>query len=150
MAGVSTYLNFDGTCEEAFEFYKAAFGGEFDGPLMRMGELPPPGDAPPLPDELAARVLHVALPIVGGHQLMGSDTMPGMTPPIVRGNAMHIHVRLDDEETMRDLFATLAEGGEVSAEPSPMFWGDLYGTFFDRFGIQWMMTAPLTEGIGLA
>lgn len=150
MAAVATYLTFDGDCEEAFEFYRSVFGGDYEGDLMRMGEMPPSPDTPPLPDDLKDRVMHVSLPILGGHQLMGSDTMPGMSPPLVTGNAMYVTVTLDDGDTMRDLFARLSAGGTVTTEPTPMFWGDLYAEFFDRFGIQWMMLAPLEEELGHA
>jgi PhnB protein len=75
---INPYLNFDGTCEEAFNLYKDIFGGEFAGNgIMRFGDIPPQEDAPPISDEVKNRVMHVALQI-GDATLMGSDIMPGM------------------------------------------------------------------------
>ena len=65
MASVSTYLNFPGTTEEAFEFYRSVFGGEFEGGIQCMGDMPPQEGQPPLPDDAAKLVMHVALPILG-------------------------------------------------------------------------------------
>ncbi|WP_062305677.1 VOC family protein [Demequina subtropica] len=150
MASVSTYLNFDGTCEEAFAFYRDVFGGDFVDPPMRMGDAPADPAMPALSEEERARIMHVALDIVGGHRLMGSDIMLSMGHVLTPGNAMYVAVSFDDEDEARDAFAQLSEGGTVSVEPTPMFWGDLYSDFADRYGIQWMVMAPLTEGTGLA
>ncbi|WP_062383079.1 VOC family protein [Demequina iriomotensis] len=150
MATVSAYLNFDGTCEEAFAFYREVFGGELVDPPMRMGDMPPTPGQPPLAEDEASRVMHVALDIVAGYRLMGSDILPSMGHVLTAGNAMYVAITLDDEDEARDLFAKLSAGGTVAVEPTPMFWGDLYSDFIDRFGIQWMVMAPLTEGTGLA
>lgn len=74
MAKVSTYLNFPGNTEEAFQFYWSAFGGEFSGEISRFGDMPHAEHMPPLTEADKDLVMHVALPIVGGHVLMGTDT----------------------------------------------------------------------------
>lgn len=150
MAGVASYLNFDGTCEEAFEFYRAAFGVELDAPVTYMRDAPTPPGAPSLPEEEGGRVMHESMTILGGHQLMGSDIVPSMGQVLTPGNSMYITVTLDGEDEVRELFAALSEGGTVSVEPQAMFWGDFYCDFIDRYGIQWMILAPAEEGTGLA
>ncbi len=148
MASVATYLNFDGDCLEAFEYYRSVFGGEFVGGVMRMGEVPDSPDSPPVDPAEADRIMHVDLEIVGGHHIMGSDTSPSMGHVLRPGNNTYINLLVDSEEEVRDLFARLSEGGEVEMPPSPMFWGDLYSAFTDRFGVQWMVIAPLEEELG--
>ena len=73
MARVSTYLNFANQTEEAFEFYRSVFGGEFTGGIHRMGEAPVMDGAPELSEADKHLVMHVELPILGGHILMGTD-----------------------------------------------------------------------------
>lgn len=150
MATVASYFNFDGTCEEAFALYRDALGGEFDGPPMYMRDMPVEPGQPPLSEEEGGRVMHMALTLPGGHQLMGTDVVPSMGMTLTRGNAMYVTLTLDDEDALHEIFAKLSEGGVVTAEPTPMFWGDLYTDFFDRYGIQWMLLAPITEGQALA
>ena len=84
MATINSYLNFDGQCEEAFNFYKSVFGGEFVN-ISKFGEMPPQEGMPPLSDEQKNRVMHVSLPISADINLMGSDIIPGMHT-FVEGN----------------------------------------------------------------
>ncbi|WP_062462439.1 VOC family protein [Demequina soli] len=150
MATVSTYLNFDGTCEEAFAFYKDVFGGEYVAPPQKMRDVPRPPEAPPLSDDEGNRIMHVALATVGGHQIMGTDIMPSMGHTLTTGNAMSINLELDDEETLREIHEKLSEGAAESYGPQAEFWGQLFATCADRYGIRWMMVSPLDEGTGLA
>ncbi|WP_062298891.1 VOC family protein [Demequina maris] len=150
MATVSTYLNFDGTCEEAFAFYREVFGGDYVGPVQRIGEVPQPPGMPALTEEEGARIMHVALETVAGHVIHGTDIVPSMGHVLTNGNAMSINLELDDEDELRDLWTRLSAGADIEMEPTPMFWGQLFASFEDRFGIRWMMVAPLTEGTGLA
>jgi PhnB protein len=78
MSRVSTYLNFVGNTEEAFNYYKSVFGGEFEGGISRMGQVPPEPGQPPLSEKDKNLVMHVALPILGGHMLMGTDAPESM------------------------------------------------------------------------
>jgi PhnB protein len=74
MARVCTYLNFARNTEQAFLFYKSVFGGEFaGGGVARFGDFPPPAGMPPMPEEDKNLILHIELPILGGHMLMGTD-----------------------------------------------------------------------------
>lgn len=143
MASVGTYLNFVGQTEEAFTFYKSVFGGEFQGDLSRFGDMPPMEDGPQLPDEEKTMVLHVALPILGGHLLMGSDVPPSMGGDgHIKGNNTYVSLHTDTRAEADRLFAALSAGGEIEMAMSEEFWGDYFGSFTDRFGIQWMISTP--------
>jgi PhnB protein len=139
VASVSTYLNFNGQTEEAFTFYKTVFGTEFDGSgIMRMGDAPPSEDAPGPSETEKNLVMHVSLPIIGGHLLMGSD-VPEQWGKTTFGTNTYISLHPDTREEADRLFAALSEGGSVEQEMADMFWGDYWGSFKDRYGVQWMV-----------
>lgn len=139
MASVSTYLNFNGQTEEAFTFYKSVFGTEFDGNgIMRMGDVPPSEDMPGPSEADKNLVMHVSLPILAGHVLMGSD-VPEQWGKATIGTNFYISLHPDTREEADRLFAALSEGGEVEEAMSEQFWGDYWGAFKDRFGVQWMI-----------
>ena len=132
MAKLNPYLNFDGTCEEAFRFYKIVFGGEFLGDIHKMKDIP----GMDIPEEAKNRVMHVALP-VGNDLLMGSDVFPGQ--PFVQGNNNYISLFPESREEADRLFGALSEGGEVEMPMADQFWGDYFGSLKDKFGICWMI-----------
>jgi PhnB protein len=138
VARVSTYLNFPGTTEQAFEFYRSVFGTAFSGPVHRMGEAPAAPGQPPLSDADKRLVMHVELPILGGHVLMGTDATASMGFELVAGNNVHINLETDTREQTERLFAALAAGGTVEMPLQDMFWGAYFGSLRDRFGVQWM------------
>lgn len=138
MARVSTYLNFSRNTEEAFNFYKTVFGGEFDGGISRMSDAPVQDGQPPLSDADKNLVMHVALPILGGHVLMGTDAPESMNFKLVQGNNAYINLEPDSKEDTERLFKALSEGGKVEMPLQDMFWGDYFGSCTDRFGIKWM------------
>lgn len=139
MARVSTYLNFVRETEAAFTFYKAVFGTEFVGEITRMGDAPPQPGQPPLSDEDKNLVMHVMLPTLGNHYLMGTDAPESMGFNLVQGNNVYINLEPDTRVEADRLFAALSEGGEVEMEMQEMFWGDYFGSFKDKFGICWMI-----------
>ena len=138
MARVSTYLNFPGHTEEAFEFYRSVFGGEFNGPIHRMGDAPAVPGQPPLSDADRRLVMHIELPILGGHMLMGTDAPESMGFTLVAGNNLHINLETDTRQQTDRLFHALAEGGSVQMPLQDMVWGAYFGSLRDRFGVQWM------------
>lgn len=138
MANVSTYLNFAGQTEEAFNFYKSVFGGEFDGEVNRFKDMPPSEHLPPLPESEQNMVLHVCLPILGGYKLMGSDAPESMGLHVNQGNNVHINLEPDTRAETRRLFMLLSAGGKVDMELQDTFWGAYYGSCRDKFGVQWM------------
>ena len=138
MATVSTYLNFPGNTEEALNFYKSIFGGEFLGQIMRFKDLPPMDGMPPLDESAKDLVMHMELPILGGHLLMGTDAVESMGFTVKPGNNVYINLQPDTRAETKRLFDGLSEGGKVEMELQDMFWGDYYGSCFDKFGIGWM------------
>jgi PhnB protein len=138
MSRVSTYLNFERNTEQAFEFYRSVFGGEFDGPVHRMGQAPAAPGQPPLADADRNLVMHVALPILGGHVLMGTDAPQSMGFSLNAGNNVYINLEPDTRAETDRLFNALAAGGEVQMALQDMFWGAYFGSLRDRFGVQWM------------
>ncbi len=137
MASVSIYLNFAGNAEEAFNHYAKVFGTEFSNPPMRFKDAPPHPGAPPLPEGDQNKLMHVALPILGGIQIMATDMLESMGQKLVEGNNFTISLNPDTKEEADRLFAELSDGGADAVAPHDEFWG-YWGTCKDRFGIRWM------------
>lgn len=125
MATANPYLNFNGNTEEAFNFYKSVFGGEFAA-LQRFGDIP--GDDS-TPSENKNMIMHVALPIGGGSMLMGTDAPDSMGFKLTFGNNYYICLSPDSEEEAHKLFNGLSAGGKIEMQLEKMFWGALYGSF---------------------
>lgn len=135
---LNPYLNFDGQCEEAFNFYKNVFKTNFtEYGIMRFGDIPQQ-EGLVVTDELKNRVMHVGLPI-GDQVLMGSDTFPGMGKPFQKGVNNYISIHPDSREEADRIFTELSEGGEIEAPMEDQFWGDYWGSFIDKFGTPWMI-----------
>jgi len=145
MATVSTYLNFPRSTEEAFMFYQSVFGGEFTGGIMRMGDIPPGGGQPSLDEKDKNLVMHVALPILGGHVLMGTDAPESMGFTVRFGNNVYINLQPDTRTETDKLFKKLSEGGKVEMPLEEMFWGDYFGSCEDKFGMKWMFNCASKE-----
>ena len=139
MASVSTYLNFSRNTEEAFNFYKSVFGGEFFGEgIMRFGDIPAQEGMPPMAEEDKNLVMHVELRILDCHTLMGTDAPESMGFKMNFGNNSYINLQPDTRKETKKLFDALSNGGKVTQELEEMFWGDYYGSCSDKFGVQWM------------
>lgn len=138
MSRVSTYLNFARSTEEAFNFYKTVFGTEFSGEINRFSQVPPQEGQPPMSDEDKNLVMHVALPILGGHMLMGTDAPESMGFTVTPGNNVYINLEPDSRTETEKLFNALSEGGKIETPLQEMFWGDYFGSLTDKFGIKWM------------
>lgn len=139
MARVSTYLNFPRTTEEAFNFYKSVFGGEFIGGINRFSQVPPQDGAPAISDADKNLVMHIALEILGGHMLMGTDAPETMGFKVNQGNNVYINLEPDTRAETDMLFAALSAGGKIETPLQEMFWGDYFASFTDKFGINWML-----------
>lgn len=140
MHKVNTYLNFNGKTEEAFNFYKSVFGGEFEGGFMRFGDVPSDDKSMEAPSEdVKNLIMHVSLPIMDGHRLMGTDAVEAMGFTVKQGNMVYISLHPDTKEEADRLFNELSAGGKVEMEMQDTFWGDYYGSFTDKFGIGWMV-----------
>jgi PhnB protein len=138
MASVNIYLNFNGNCEEAFNFYKSVFGGEFPY-IGRFGEMPPSDDYT-VPEEDKQKVMHVSLPIGEGTTIMGSDTGAQWAPGFVQGNNFSVSVNAASKEEAEKLFNSLSEGGNVTMPLAKTFWSENFGMLTDKFGINWMVS----------
>ncbi|MGE9314165.1 VOC family protein [Niabella sp. CJ426] len=133
---LNPYLNFDGNAEEAFNFYKSVFGGEFAGGIMKMSSAPGTEN---LPDDEKERVMHVSLPLDNNQTLMASDIVPSMGHKLTQGNNVYLSLHPDNKEEADQLFNALAEGGKVEMPMEDQFWGDYFGSLVDKFGIGWMV-----------
>lgn len=98
-----------------------------------------------LPEDQRRLVMHVALPILGGHVLMGTDAVASMGHDLQQGNAAHLNLEPDTLDEARRLFAALAEGGVVKQPLEQMFWGATYGAVVDRYGVSWMVNCAARD-----
>ena len=142
MPKLNPYLNFDGTAEEAFTFYKSVFGGEFVGGVMKMGNAPGTEE---LSENEKNRVMHIALPI-GNDLLMASDIVPSMGHKLNQGNGNYISIFPESREEADRIFNVLSVGGEVEMPMEDQFWGDYFGSFKDKFGVYWMVNFSKDSG----
>jgi PhnB protein len=137
MAAINPYLTFNGNCEEAFTFYKAAFGHEFQY-IGRFGEMPPQEGMPALPESEMNKIMHVSLPISKETILMGSDTneMHGL---VTIGSNVSVSINTESKTEADNLFQKLSADGHVVMPMEKTFWGAYFGMFTDKFGIHWMV-----------
>lgn len=138
MPRVSTYLNFPRSTEEAFHFYRSVFRTEYSAPIARFGDIPPSPDQPPMAEGDRNLVMHVELPILAGHVLMGTDAPESMGFTVTPGNNMYINLEPDTRAETGRLFNALAAGGKIEMPLQEMFWGGYFGSLDDRFGVRWM------------
>lgn len=139
MPRVCTYLNFNGNTEEAFNFYKSVFGGEFNGGIQRLGDAPPHEGMPVLDEATKKMILHIELPILGGHVLMATDAPESMGFKLTQGNNMNISLEPETREETQRLFDALSVGGNITMPLEDMFFGAYFGSFTDKYGINWML-----------
>jgi PhnB protein len=128
---VNPYINFNGNCEAAFNFYQSVFGGEFTY-ISRFKDMPERTVAA----EYAEQIMHVSLPISDEFVLMGSDTPE---QPVQVGNNISLSINAHSEADADNLFNGLSAGGTVIMAMSKTFWGAYFGMFTDKFGINWMI-----------
>lgn len=131
---VEAYLNFNGNCREAVEYYAQVF--ETEKPqIMTFGE--GPSDLKfPLPDEAKHLVMHARLTI-NGSNVMFSDVFPGM--PFITGNNISLTIASENMDEIKSYFHKLKEGGTVGMELQETFWSKCYGQVTDKFGILWQL-----------
>lgn len=135
MATVNPYLNFLGNTEEAFNFYKSVFGGEF-AVLQRFKDT---GHGANIAESDSEKIMHVALPIGKGNVLMGTDTLESLGHTLTVGNNFHLSLSPESKEEADQLFNGLAEGGQITVPIEKAFWGAYFGMLIDKFGIRWMV-----------
>ncbi|GAA4300099.1 VOC family protein [Nibribacter koreensis] len=141
MASIHAYLNFNGNTEEAFNFYKSVFGGEFIT-FQRFKDIPGQDHVAPQDQD---KIMHVSLPIDGTSVLMGSDTLESMQNTVTQGDNIHLSINAESQEEADKLFTGLSQGGKITMPLQKTFWGAYFGMFQDQFGINWMVNYDFTE-----
>ena len=139
MASINPHINLNGNAEEAFNFYKSVFGGEFPY-IGRFKDMPPQEGVPSLSKEMEDRIMHVSLPISKETVIMGSDTGGEWAPKFQQGNNFSISINTDSKEEADRLFNGLSAEGQVTMPLNNTFWSDYFGMFTDKFGINWMVS----------
>lgn len=136
MTTINPYLLFNGNAEEAFNFYRSVFGGDF-AMLQRFKDTPEAGK---VSSSEVNKIVHVALPLGKGSVLMGSDTTESMGQKVTVGNNFSISVNAESEDEANRLFKGLSAGGTVTMPLGKTFWGSYFGMFIDTYGITWMIS----------
>ena len=136
MTKLNTYLNFEGNAEEALNFYKSVFGGEFTS-TTRFKDMPMRGVSIPKADE--NKLMNIALPVGKDDVLMASDVLPSLGHKLVVGNNVIISITPDTKEEADRIFKALSTGGKIEMPIANAPWGDYYGGLIDKFGIRWMI-----------
>ncbi len=133
-AALHPYLNFPGNTREVLEFYGRALGAT--PAFATFGEF----NAVPADSEHAEKIMHGSLEVTDLIRLYAADHVEGMTPEgLVAGNSISLSLMGDDEQTLRSAFERLSEGGTVTMPLEQQVWGDTFGAFTDRFGVNWMV-----------
>jgi PhnB protein len=135
MTTVNPYLNFNGNTEEAFNFYRSVFGGEFLT-VMRFKDNP---QCDGISEADKDKVMHIALPIGSGTILMATDALESLGQKLTFGNNLYIALAPETREEAARLFNGLSAGGKVEMPLQDMFWGGYFGSFTDKFGVRWMV-----------
>lgn len=139
MASVNVYLTFNGNCEEAFNFYRSVFGGEFQY-VGRFNEMPPQEGMPPMSEEAGKQIMHISLPIGEATVLMGSDTGGEWAKDYQQGNNFSLSVHADSRADAERFFSALSAGGQVTMPMADTFWNSYFGMLTDKFGIRWQIS----------
>ena len=135
MTKLNIYLNFAGNTEEAFNFYKSVFGGDFTR-VVRFKDIPMEGVNIPKKDE--NKIMFIDLPIGKDNVLMATETLESLGQKLVQGNNVCISVHPESKEEAGRIFSALSKGGTIEMPIADQPWGTYYGNFKDKFGVQWM------------
>ncbi|BFG71363.1 VOC family protein [Sediminibacterium sp. KACHI17] len=135
MPQINPHINFNGNAEEAFNFYKSVFGGEF-AKVMRFKDLA--SDEFPVAAHEANKIMHIALPI-GNNVLMANDVPEILGRTNENENRSKIAISASSKEEADHLFNGLSAGGQIEMPISESPWGSYFGMFRDKYGIEWMI-----------
>ena len=131
MIEVSPVLTFDGNCEEAFEYYKSVFGGDYQF-IYRYKDV----SAENLSDDSGEKIMHISLPLMKNVYLMGWDSIEN-TKPNIEESIVSIGLRLNDKDETFRLAEALSDGGHIVTPLKKVFYADYFGAVVDRFGVRW-------------
>jgi PhnB protein len=140
MRSINPYLNFKDRTEDAFNFYRSVLGGEFTM-LQRFKDLP--SGSGEVAESERDLILHVSLALGNGMVIMGSDAPETHGLKVITGNNVHLMINTESEEEAERIFEGLSRGGKVMMPLQKMFWGALYASFTDKFGVNWMINYDL-------
>lgn len=135
MASINPHVNFNGNAEEAFNFYRSVFGGEFSK-IIRFKDLA--SDEFPVAENEANKIMHIALPI-GKSILMANDVPEILGRTNENENRSKIVISADSKEEADHLFNGLSAGGQIEMSIADSPWGTYFGMFRDKYGIEWMV-----------
>jgi PhnB protein len=136
MIKTQVYLNFAGNTEEAFNFYKSVFGGEFIS-VVRFKDMPMEGVK--LSREDGEKIMHIGLPIGKDSALLATDALESLGYKLVQGNNIYIFLAPDTKAEADRLFNALCAGGKIEQPMATQPWGDYFGSFTDKYGVMWMV-----------
>lgn len=139
MTTLHPWINFNGNAEEAFTFYRSVFGGSFTT-ITRFKDLASAEFQ--VPEDEADKIMHIALPIGNGSQLVGNDVPAFMGRVNESENRSKILVRTESKEEADRLFNGLSDGGSVEGPMGDSPWGTYSGMFRDKYGIEWIIECP--------
>lgn len=146
MPTVNVYLTFNGNCEEAFNFYKSVFGGEFPY-FGRFKDMPPQPGQKAMPESDGNKIMHVSLPVSKETMLMGSDTGGEWASSFKQGNNFSISINAESKDEADRFFRQLSAGGQTIMPMNNTFWGAYFGMLTDKFGINWMVNYSEQKGM---
>ena len=136
MALINPHINFNGNAEEAFNFYKSVFGGEF-AKIMRFKDLA--SAEFPVAENEANKIMHIALPI-GKNVLMANDVPEVLGRTNENENRSKIAISAESKDEADKLFNGLSAGGQIEMPIADSPWGSYFGMVDDKFGVQWMVS----------
>ncbi|MEQ7800277.1 VOC family protein [Pedobacter sp. ASV1-7] len=135
MTTINPYLNFAGTSEAAFNFYKEVFGGDITM-IMRFRDMPDDKT----PENEKDKICHISLQLPNGTLLMATDVLESLGQKLITGNNFYLSISAENRAEADRLFTKLSENGKVEMPMADMFWGDYFGITADKFGTQWMIS----------
>lgn len=140
MVSVNPYLNFNGNCQEAFEFYRSVFGGDF--PFLGRYKDMPADASYPVPEEAREKIMHMSLPLGNETALMGSDAVEQFGGKAVFGNNISLMINVETKSEADGIWARLSVGATLTMPLMDAFWGSYFGGLTDKFGVNWLIAAP--------
>jgi PhnB protein len=137
MKSINPYLNFAGNTEEAFNFYKKVFGGDFLGGVFRFKDTP---EAEKMNDADKEKIMHVALPMGNSNMIMATDALESMGFKLTFGNNFYISIEAENKDEADKIFKGLSEGAKIDMAMADQFWGAYFGSLKDKFSVNWMIS----------